>query len=1595
MKLNRTGERFKSDYELGDAIYSGHTLFTGEYKVSFKTNLKEIVGSTDPFPNGDIILEGLGKDSPLYAKHSENFHNVVTTNSTAELNGDKTFSMNVYEACHGWSYGLRNKSTFNFYHALHPRGYYGTNFGEIASSALQKKHKRGGEYPPVKTDKAYTLTALEGLEMFGIASNEQVPNLDNYFHWETQIDSNRGQAFYEQGQECPPVGKYDPYLNKQSQMHPSPGTLLGGYSVGFYNGNPTPSSLDSTYFLNSYKYNTYSVKFGENSSETLRCISINDELPVPEKQIKSRLGSLTRAERMMPTNPNSPDYLGLGPTFEGFYYFAFSGNNWAMPFEGTYKHPLELGVDKSSAENHWWKYRDSSKPISFLPWTTGPTILACPSEYFDVPYYAAIGRFGFYGVRFISAPRTGVIENKLDNIGPTGSGDKGLRDWYHGKMVFQPVSQYPGYGYGTGPAGPTAPPFKCNTEYEHDDFSRSEENFLRSKNLDFESQLYFANQEKKYDDYSFGNVGVMMHRNQSLVINDPLYKNIMASIAKGDRPKWASFMHRMQGVYYNALTSINNFLHGADGPFLVVNNKIDTQSLIGVDYGGDVLSDNTIYSDMKNASFNELSDSEKDEWRQLESKYGKFICKNSNGDINSEFYEETIKKKTDRLNSRYLANFLLGQPMDYFPTNRITFSFDSKNGDKYTSIGRYMHYLRGMDPNTELDARRKDDEIRYFEGTYGDTSKYYAQSAMLSIEQFNQIKDANFFYPGSFNNSSCNKELPAMKMNGSVTFNADVLGKKLHNSYGHGDVGKMDAGFSCFTPIFVQNPIRTECKIGQAPVFRALAVDYHTIPEDKVDVRYPEIMFWAKKLKLVDKKNKLMYPVKYSWHRVRHTNESLLHFVTNHEGAMHKKVLGNGAGLALGAGAGAGAQDGKIEDASTAGDWCCLEGENSPVCTLIHPKQCEPKYDSNNNKPYFKKGAMMDDGDFFYFCRASGRFGVRTSEPVFLEVSDNVVFDVSIMNGTPKEFEFKIRFQCPSGHFVEFPKRTIGKYHGFVVDGDIVPEQTTFVKRRFRDNAVTEAIVGNKGWRGALRSYQPISIPEYGYGGMSQQDGTAYMSKKFKDYGQLERFEKQISQADGDTLYGWDVLPKISDGKFNQPANCKQQKGVRIRVFPSNLTSNIVNEPAVIGIRPKICMDVKKLGSVEQLFPPRQYDKNGKRWSTWLTKRPLCGHWQFSNNMGSIKNFGEKTTLAEVEVVTYAFLSPQDLSDGLAKAKGLFYGDSYGKAAGYNRYALGRNMLYFIENFYSFFDECTAKGKKSVKNFTYIAPGIRSGHGIIQYNFLGQPNGSYLKRHPIHGPYAFEWQVQRHNRDRNGNGIPLCFPTKNMHSSEDERYFFFDPTAVYGLHKKLTRVNSRNEKSMGTARRPLGPVCVDRGTPGGSAGMSFGVRSGAPPGIMVESIAAGEYGPQLKEWFDRWAILRDMNMTDYGCTPKDIEQNECFDACMSIRYGAGFIPGGKINFPYKDGNKTKTVRLTHDSKDKDALNLVNYGSPGAPGGVEAKEMYFRGPEVTIDPCNDDGGKEHCNFMTPVINVGNGFHLKGLQSLYYIILAKLITNNQQS
>jgi len=242
-------------------------------------------------------------------------------------------------------------------------------------------------------------------------------------------------------------------------------------------------------------------------------------------------------------------------------------------------------------------------------------------------------------------------------------------------------------------------------------------------------------------------------------------------------------------------------------------------------------------------------------------------------------------------------------------------------------------------------------------------------------------------------------------------------------------------------------------------------------------------------------------------------------------------------------------------------------------------------------------------------------------------------------------------------------------------------------------------------------------------------------------------------------------------------------------------------EPAVLTENTSFGVKANKLRSVAELYPPRRYT-SASAIPDWDNKNP--GHHQFEANLGSIKKYSKNIAqnltiengpygpVKRVEIlpasVSNIVSHAQDLMLKFNKAIGLNASSKIitGPECGYSAPSFGRLMHFYVESFSTYYLLCEVGGikPKKVRNWSFIAGGLRSAKAGLQYNWLGKPNDSRLKRVSMPGPYAFQWKVERHNRDKSGNGIPLSFWSYNYEERIENLY---DAAAVYGAVKKTSQ----------------------------------------------------------------------------------------------------------------------------------------------------------------------------------------------------------------
>lgn len=1513
----------------------------------------------------------------------------------------------LFGVCHGFGSDSGTWiNGYNFYNAFHPEGYIATPFGQNTSLF---KENNDGKVAIYNVGGCTSLQEVEYNDIFGIPSET-----DEAIGSSTDDFEAKADAFINSPAIACPQDLSVAYYFREKQYKLIAGTASAITANTFFNTNPIPISLDMFDLRIKFRYDSsgkelpdlYTNPDGTKSKKVLYTIKY-DEYGRPKPNYltnggrnlllnKTCQGILTEgvleeAEVLGSTQVRSllldvPDILGSPSKslFDFFvwwnsWHFLFKENSDGFPFTNDYKlyvsgqaddyggvaktpntanYGSQLFKYELSSSDHYWENRQCPGIVDFLPHTFGGSIYACPSYHFDVPYYAAINKFGFYGTRFLN----GCVSLQLD-YPSSGYPSRGADN----------AQELPGDGYN----------FIYPEEREPEEDKANLYSFAIYDNL-----LKIAKNEEANNDFFALNKLFFIWANLNLIKQSTEYLSIVE--------KYPTFPILLTDY----LGQFNSFLPNGINDLLVNNNYYQsTEGIMPLFYSTgnlyNLLASNYNYKFLSNQISNLLDPEHKYYWNEIEKNYSNAILDNA-GFINTGFYFKFQSGKIARMQSRYFENYIQGNPIDLYPSNKITFGFDkAKDFINSYSWGK----LTGLFGNG---TKFRDTELsrRYFVGAYGEASDFEGYASY--INSVNEIKNS-YFYPGFFNSqiggtTPETSYLPIVTGNifSGQSFDKNTI-KNGQNplaegwlAVGYNGIQKLKGSYSCFTPIFVQQPINlVHCKIGQSPTFRSYAVDYHTIPEDKINRRYPEIMYWAKKLKILDLKNKNKFPVTYKWFRIRksYCGNDFGNFIKN--GYFSVKDFNDYYHNPTG--------DFPVQASSISGEWCCLEGDG-PDCTLIHPKECDPVFNRNSSFPYedfgspqyetakrnnfymkFKKGAIKDDDDnYYYFCIAKGRFGIRISEPSELYIDPILKFDISVQNGGNASFSIPISFDLgDSLNTVSIPAIQISKYGGFNKDSYYIPERVIETKipppnRGFGD-VFSYKFVGSWGYGGALQSYTP--------GTLNDTRGLKETWGRFLHYGSLIKYQKTLTQLEGDYLYGRNHLPVCQEGIFRSG-----QAGIRLNL--SNIETNDAGDAiglihwanmqnAIASTNGRVGVLWSKLGNAGELYNPASHGANG---ALDTAPSPGLGQWQWGNNLGTIHKFGYVSN--NKELITY----PGTLSDNqIQKLKDdLLINSLDGPACGWSRYGLGRNMLYWIEGFSSFYFLCDPLKKKNVTNYNYMSPALRHSNSSIQYFWLGKPSNCYLRRYSMYGPYAYQWKVMRHNRDRNGNGMSEGFYSYGWGTNYSLMY---DAPAVYGLFRKYGRISSLFLELMESQRKevftPTGQLRVKNTRFGFTQGNGGAVRYG---NIWIGNIKdTGESPYKIAREYVKSGVetAKNLNFNLYGCDDSDLNNGDCFDPCISIRYSNGFLPGGKIqrlttDFP-RNGNGYHIVAnniISGESFYKRTQNLSGTPFRGPFGTPHHKYLEYIGIDINgFSPCSD-GGADHCNYLTPTINIGASSYLEG-------------------
>jgi hypothetical protein len=1457
----------------------------------------------------------------------------------------------LYGVCHGFGHDIKTfHSGYNFYNAFYPAGYFTPPFGENLS--IFKANLDG--YANLDNGACAPLSVTDYNEEFGIVSRAA----EDVGITTATLTANIYSPIYSPKEVCPPDVAITNYFDEVN-FTSIPGTTQALGASDRNNNNPVPTSLDNfaikvngRYQLTSDNDNNF-IQFS--GGKPIPSYSFNDQ----ENKLNNVLclANLMETETSFGRGTNgiqlveAPDILfgGIGDqvSFAGadpwhYWHFTFRENAATLPFfndftpirgpgvthrsisEGT-----QLFIPILSSEDSYWQNRQCPDTVDFLPHTFGASIYACPSEHFDIPYYSAIKKFGFYGTRFLNSCKKLLLVYPWSGV--------------------QNATELP---EGAGP-------YTIDKDTTEPDGLDEVDGEGRWSFSDYDNLLRTAKAEEKYSNMYAFNKGFFIWANSGYIGLQDEFSRLQNY--NGFSASYNALLQKFQKIFTGGLTSFT----GSEPMVMIVSGLAATDAIV-VDSGNssELLFTNDTYISFRHAINNIVTGTGINNWISLEDRFAYYVSDGNS--INESFYSSVVSGREKRMATRYFENLIRGNAIDLYPLNHIPFSFDKSND--YLSSSGWGRSPHAFGKSSTLPAIDR----RYFEGAYGNSS---AVTGLADILNALALTQDTFYYPGFFNDIRFGKTIP--KPTYEVTLSGlilDTAGRSFAPSgwlaIGYNEVGALDSNFSCFTPIFTQSPLpKVFCKIGQAPTLRSYAVDYHSLPEDKMSQKYPEIAYWCEKLKLFSPNKTNLYPLKYKWHRVLKTD--------------YDSFLSSG-------------DFNKANAANPTGEWCCMEGDGKN-CTVIHPLECFPTGLGTVDSYTFVKGAKKNNDDqYYYFCLASGRFGVRMSNKSELVIEDWVRFDVSFKNamnaGNGLRVDFEVYDKNDALKIVSFDADTDSPaYDGYELDVNAIPEAVVEQKippPNAGFGAVTAyRFIGPVGYVGGTRSYAPSTLKD--------TRGLREVWGHLLDYGSLIKFSKSLSQAEGDLLYGYKHIPTCEN--FAMPAG---KKGIKVMAYCGGykLSHWSLYQKAFAAQDSRFGAKWQSLVQVDELYPPTPYT------SDIDNPRFAVGQYQWGNNLGAIKRFGQSSNNKSEDIVFLGGTSPNgNVSDDLinqVKKKVLSGNTLAGINCGYSAYGVGRNMLYYIEAFERFYILCDLIKKKNVQNISFLCPGLRQTNSATQYFWLGKPSNTYVERRPMYGPYAYQWRVRRHNRDRNGNGVSEAFYSPAL----SRRYeMLYDAPAIYGLmvRQQANSAYANLVSEVQTKRATAVPnadfttyrnIWFGKGNPEEGTFAPYGNIF-----FTCDDTRAG-YSATLCDYVETAGQLAGSPDTaSYGCPTKALNDGNCFDPCMSLRYAQGFFPGGKAQdlFSFQPSDSfnlgpKKNLRLMPVANYKgNSINVADEQSLLEPTtyfrppintpharihrGLQRIGNSFVGQTETIvgvSACQD-GGADHCNYLTSTIHLGAG------------------------
>ena len=1319
-----------------------------------------------------------------------------------------------------------------------------------------------------------------------------------------------------------------------------------------------------------------------------------------------------------------------------YWHYVFKNNHFSLPFRNTSEtlSMVETSIDVFENEDHWWEYRECPENVDFLNHAFGNNITACPMNYLDVPYYASIGKFGYFGTRFqdtwrfvdnedvpsewedvdecdpssLCGPADGFIYKSSDtdpfapSSGVTFKIDLEWKNTQSGAQIFNSafvlksgdkiyftqnaddsvdlyVDPFVGSNYDLGilknfsvSGGPNYfDSYKLSklVQQRHIDYpfvlkdpnkalKANEEYYSHGANYaaiptdkDYNNLIKLSSIEKNNYGFSISDQVIFLRLNYDIIVTSPEYIALEATDS--------SFKVNFNSFVFNHLNYNSSALYFSDVPKgLSYSEKDSPLSIFSNGLGADFQNLVEKYGYIK---VTRLVGSATDMLSDL-----------NGGVIDTAWYNSLVNNKIARISSRYHVNIGKGKPVDLFPEGVITFSFerasDFATGDfmKYHSVPNSKHL---QDPVTKLYQEIPSTDLRYFHTAFSTQSEadlFYKNKFLpkqsifgaLSNDpvEFNVTSQSRSFYLGYLNPRGCQKELPKGSSNLLKIINQPSVGiwtnyapesypDPLNNSaspprtfYEQG--GAMDRNFSCFSPLFLQQPINTITKSWLPATFRIFALDYHSIPEDKIiensrqnGIGRPEIAYWLKKIKAIDSKGNNLYPLKYKWYRI--ANANIPEYLKTKKESL-------------------------LQPSDPTGDWYCFEGDDSPECTVVTPKECLDLQGGaatfptaiDNLSVFAGPNIAIADG-FHYFCRVIGRFGWRDSELAKITCDPTIEMEFAYTNSA---MTGPSTFSTPLGVSVSFTG------NGFRKDPNAVFEDVEERIWNPGNDCESWRYIGPEGTGGKTRVWTPGSVRDPLGKTIRKSHWTAFgvLSKAITSNEDLcKKFYAKRALPYCDLLV--DSQGQLTGTSYN---------GVAL-VSP-DLIHRTAADTATLTFNSRSGLIASRMRHIGELYPaPSIYSSRSSLFPGNGLPSVQPAHFQFENYLGLIKKFSRLDVDGPSSVMgvpTIQAIGGGHLPDLIKEVQNrIFNGPGgprviSGPECGYTQPSFGRFMHFYVETFSTFYSLCSTGPKpKKVKNLSHIAGGLRADHAGLQFNWLGRPKNARLKRESMPGPYGFQWKVERHNRDRSGNGMSLGFWSYFWEERIDNMY---DAAAVVGALKRLNPSPGKTASAdsvrvkRGEAFTSLDPDNIAMMSNGVKAlaavdafrNVRFGLDLGPKLGCGGIRVKDEPYYKPTQEVYEysKTSSSSLIELRDFGCN--GVNESDCFLPCVSLKWPDGFSPKGK---------KMMGATLTTCADCDESLVTTSF-----PSSSNEKKIWRK----KISACSD-GHRDACNYITPTIHLG--------------------------